>query len=61
MNKATYKRLESLLYQYACDVYTARQVQRKLAKLGYKADLKGDSHIVEVVDNVNGNYYQVEI
>lgn len=56
-----YDKIEALLLKYCFGQLTARQCQASLKVIGYIADLKGNSHIIDVFPISGGVALQIEV
>lgn len=59
MSNSIYSIIETLLFDYCCGRHSAKYVQKVLKGLGYHADLRGGSHVIDVFDNAEGICYRI--
>ena len=52
MNKQLYEKLENILYQYACDIITAKTAKESILKLDHKVNWKNWIDNITEVESV---------
>ncbi len=63
MTNDMYKQIELVLYAYACDTLTSKQVRKTLGYWGYEADLVSNpnSNRIAVTDRRDESIHYVEV